>query len=145
MVLVVGNITTLGWFCTPYNRRSNSCTIKIKEPHKPKHMKELFKKVFSEKTSSPIFVGFGVFAIFTFIVFPGLTASSTALNLFSSALGIFTLVFVYYYLRVDKIYENFTHVEPGETELDYVNPEELKPKTLKKKTTKKSPKMSKSL
>jgi hypothetical protein len=97
-------------------------------------MKELFKKVFSEKTSSPIFVGFGVFAIFTFIVFPGLTASSTALNLFSSALGIFTLVFVYYYLRVDKIYENFTHVEPGETELDYVNPEELKPK--KKRTMK---------
>lgn len=97
-------------------------------------MKELFRKVFSEKTSSPIFVGFGVFAIFTFIVFPGLTASSTALNLFSCALGIFTLVFVYYYLRVDKIYENFTHIEPGETELDYVNPEELKPK--KKRTRK---------
>jgi hypothetical protein len=99
-------------------------------------MKELFKKVFSEKTSSPIFVGFGVFAIFTFIVFPGLTASSTALNLFSSALAIFTLVFVYYYLRVDKIYENFTHVEPGETELDYIPKEDIELVNKKKRTRK---------
>jgi hypothetical protein len=101
-------------------------------------MKDLFKKVFSEKTSSPIFVGFGVFAIFTFIVFPGLTVASTIFNILSALLGLFTLIFVFYYLRVDKIYESMTHVEPGETELDYINPEELKPKrkTTKKKTTK---------
>lgn len=101
-------------------------------------MKDLFKKVFSEKTSSPIFVGFGVFAIFTFIVFPGLTVASTIFNILSVLLGLFTLIFVFYYLRVDKIYESLTHIEPGETELDYINPEELKPKkrTTKKKTTK---------
>ncbi len=101
-------------------------------------MKDLFKKVFSEKTSSPIFVGFGVFAIFTFIVFPGLTVASTIFNILSVLLGLFTIIFVFYYLRVDKIYESLTHVEPGETELDYINPEELKPKKkpTKKKTTK---------
>jgi len=33
-------------------------------------MKQLLEKVFNKKVSSPIFVGFGTFAIFTFIVFP---------------------------------------------------------------------------
>jgi hypothetical protein len=91
-------------------------------------MKELFKKVFSEKTSSPVFVGFGAFAIFTFIVFPGLTAANTILNIISALVGVFTLTFIFYYLKADKLYETFTHVEPGETELDYISPEELNPK-----------------
>jgi ABC-type lipoprotein release transport system permease subunit len=78
-------------------------------------MKELFKKVFSKKTSTPIFVGFGAFAIFTFIVFPGI-------------LGLFTLIFVYYYINMDKFVDQFINIESGETELDYINPEELKPK-----------------
>jgi hypothetical protein len=30
------------------------------------------------------------------------------------------------------MYENFTHIEPGETELDYINPEELQPKKKKR-------------
>jgi hypothetical protein len=91
-------------------------------------MKELFKKVFSEKTSSPVFVGFGAFAIFTFIVFPGLTAANTILNIISALVGVFTLTFIFYYLKADKLYETFTHVESGETELDYISPEELNPK-----------------
>lgn len=94
-------------------------------------MKELLKKVFSVKTSSPVFIGFGTFAIFTFIVFPGLTVANTILNILSALIGIFTLTFIFYYLKIDKMYENFTHIEPGETELDYINPEELKPKTKK--------------
>ena len=98
-------------------------------------MKELFKKVFSEKTSSPIFVGFGTFAIVTFIVFPGLTAANTIINILSAIIGLFTLVFVYYYIHMDKFVDKVFHIEPGETELDYINPEELKPK--KKKTIKK--------
>jgi len=101
-------------------------------------MKDLLKKVFNEKTSSPIFVGFGTFAIFTFVVFPGLTASNTILNILSALLGLFSLIFIFYYLRFDKVYDSLTQVEPGETELDYINPEELKPKkkTTKKKVTK---------
>lgn len=97
-------------------------------------MKELFKKVFSKKTSSPIFVGFGTFAIFTFIVFPGLTAANTMLNIFSAIVGLFTLIFIYYYISMDKFIDQIINFEPGETELDYINPEELQPK--KKRTTK---------
>ncbi len=98
-------------------------------------MKDLFKKVFSQKTASPIFVGFGVFAIFSFIVFPGLTASNTILNILSGIVGLFSLIFVYYYINMDKFVNNIVNIEPGETELDYINPEELQPK--KKKTVKK--------
>lgn len=98
-------------------------------------MKELFKKVFSQKTASPIFVGFGTFAIVTFVVFPGLTAANTILNILSAVLGLFTIIFVYYYINMDKVVDKFIHIEPGETELDYVNPSELKPK--KKRVVKK--------
>jgi hypothetical protein len=36
---------------------------------------------------------------------------------------------------MDKFVDKVFHIEPGETELDYINPEELQPK--KKKTAKK--------
>jgi hypothetical protein len=91
-------------------------------------MKELLKKVFSQKTASPIFVGFGTFATLTFIVFPGLTVSSTIVNIISGILGLFVLIFVYYYINMDKVVNNLINPEPGETELDYINPDELKPK-----------------
>jgi len=97
-------------------------------------MKELFKKVFSKKTATPIFVGFGAFAIMTFIVFPGLTATNTILNIFSGLIGLFTLIFIYYYINMDKFVGEYINIEPGETELDYINPEELKP--VKKRNTK---------
>ena len=100
-------------------------------------MKDLLKKVFSKKTSSPIFVGFGTFATLSFIVFPGLTATNTILNILSGILGLFVLIFVYYYINMDKLVNNIMHFEPGETELDYINPDELKPK--KKRTTKVKP------
>lgn len=100
-------------------------------------MKDLFKKVFSQKTSSPIFVGFGAFAIFTFIVFPGLNSANTSLNIFSALVGIFSLVFLYYYIKMDKFIDELMNLEPGETELDYVNPDEIKPK--RKRTTKAKP------
>lgn len=92
-------------------------------------MKDLLKKVFEKKTATPIFVGFGTFSIITFIVFPGLTAANTILNVFSAIIGVFTLVFVFYYLKADEWYKSITtEIESGETELDYINPEELKPK-----------------
>jgi len=91
-------------------------------------MKELFKRVFSKKTATPIFVGFGAFAIMTFIVFPGLTAANTILNIFSGLIGLFTLIFIYYYINMDKFVDEYINIEPGETELDYINPEELQPK-----------------
>ena len=97
-------------------------------------MKELLKKVFSKKISTPVFVGFGVFAIFTFIVFPGLSVDNVFLNIITTLIALFTLVFLFYYINGDKMYDTFMSIEPGETEIDYVNPEELKPK---KRTVKK--------
>jgi hypothetical protein len=100
-------------------------------------MKEILKKVFDKKISLPIIIGSGTFAIFTFIVFPGLTAANTLVNILSGLLGLFTFVFIFYYLKLDKTYEQRSQLEPGETELDYVSKEELKPK---KKVVVKKPK-----
>jgi hypothetical protein len=91
-------------------------------------MKEILKKVFDKKISLPIIIGSGTFAIFTFVVFPGLTAANTLVNILSGLLGLFTFVFIFYYLKLDKTYEQRSQLEPGETELDYVSKEELKPK-----------------
>ena len=103
------------------------------EPNHPQitKMKELFKKVFNKKTSTPIFVGFGAFAIFTFIVFPGLTAANTIINILSGIIGLFSLLFIFYYIKADEFLHSITNIEPGETELDYVNPNDLKPKKKK--------------
>jgi len=99
-------------------------------------MKELFEKVFNKKTATPIFVGFGTFAIFNFIVFPGLTTANTFFNIVSAIIAAFTLLFVFYYLDFDRFFkEEVKEVPPGETELDFIPPEELKPK--KKKAVKK--------
>lgn len=97
-------------------------------------MKDILNKVFDKKIVKPIFVGFGTFAILTFIVFPGLTVANTVFNIISAIVGLFTLVFVFYYLKGDELYGSTT-IEPGETELDYISPEELEPK--KKRTPKK--------
>lgn len=100
-------------------------------------MKDILNKVFDKKIVKPIFVGVGTFAILTFIVFPGLTVANTAFNIVSAIIGLFTLVFVFYYLKGDEV--NVT-IEPGETELDYISPDELQPKkkSVKKKPVKKS-------
>jgi hypothetical protein len=98
-------------------------------------MKQLLEKVFNKKISSPIFVGFGTFAIFTFIVFPGLTASNTILNILSAILGLFSIMFVYYYINMDKFVDKLMHIEPGETELDYIPKDEIE--KIKKRMAKK--------
>jgi hypothetical protein len=97
-------------------------------------MEDILKKIFNKKIATPIFVGFGTFAIFTFIVFPGLTVSNTILNILSALIGVFTLTYVFFYIKADKFIESFKNIEPGETELDYINPEDLK--TTKKRNPK---------
>lgn len=99
-------------------------------------MKQLLEKVFNKKICSPIFIGLGTFAIFTFIIFPGLTAANTIVNILSGILGLFTLVFIFYYLRGNEILETIKDIEPGETELDYIPKEEVE-KIKKKRTVKK--------
>ncbi len=99
-------------------------------------MNEILKKVFKKSLVKTIFIALSVFLIMTFIVFPGLTAADTIVNIISSLIGIFVLVFIFYYIDGDKFVEAV--IEAGETELDYINPEELKRK--KKKVTKVEPK-----
>jgi hypothetical protein len=95
-------------------------------------MKEIIKKVFSKKVVMPIFIVFGVIGVFNFIVFPGLTTADTALNVISALLAIFTWAFLFYYIDSFKLMEP-PKIEPGETEIDYINPDELKAKTKKRK------------
>ena len=90
-------------------------------------MKEIIKKVFSKKITTPVFVIFGFFGVLNFIVFPGLTTADTGSNIVSALLAVVTLAFLFYYIDSFKLMEP-PKVEPGETELDYINPEELKPK-----------------
>ena len=90
-------------------------------------MKEIIKKVFSKKITTPVFVIFGFFGVLNFIVFPGLTTADTGSNIVSALLAVVTLAFLFYYIDSFKLMDP-PKVEPGETELDYINPEELKPK-----------------
>lgn len=66
-------------------------------------MNELIKKVFSKKVITPIFVALGVFLVFTFIIFPGLTTNDGMINIVSALIGIFTLVFLFYYIDGFKV------------------------------------------
>jgi hypothetical protein len=67
----------------------------------------MFNKIFSKKIVVPFFSGIGTVAIFEWLVFPGLTAADTIVNIFAGIIGFFTLVFVYYSLGFDKIISNY--------------------------------------
>lgn len=100
----------------------------------------MFDKIFSKKVVVPFFSGIGTIAIFEWIVFPGLTAADTLVNIFAGIIGFFTLVFVYYSLGIDTIISNYVNsdglVDKNELkEVEQVVKE--KPKTNRKpKTTK---------
>lgn len=100
-------------------------------------MKEIFKKAFSIKSLEPFIVGVGVILLLEFAIFPALTIANTFLNLLGGGLVLGVAIFLYQYVK-KKIFETPTKELPeGETELDYVNPEELKPK--RKRNTKQFP------
>ena len=104
-------------------------------------MKETLKKTFDTNVLMVVGVVFGIGLIFQFIVFPGLTASDTVLNILALLVGIFSLLFAFHFVQWKKLFDFLSEDEqpipPGETELDYINPEELKPK--KKRNTKQFP------
>lgn len=77
----------------------------------------MFNQIFSKKVVVPFFQLLGIIAIFTFIVFPGLTAADTIVNIFSLIIGFFTLLALYYFV---KSFFTTKENEPGETELDYI-------------------------
>jgi|688.fasta_scaffold14000_30 hypothetical protein len=59
----------------------------------------MFNQIFSKKVIVPFFQFLGIIAIFTFIVFPGLTAADTIVNIFSLIIGFFTLLALYYFVK----------------------------------------------
>ena len=91
----------------------------------------MFNQIFSKKVVVPFFQFVGIIAIFTFIVFPGLTAADTIVNIFSSIIGFFTMLALFYFattwFQKDEVVN-----EIGETELDYI------PKPTKKRNPKQS-------
>lgn len=114
----------------------------------------MFDKIFSKKIVVPFFSGIGTVAIFQWIVFPGLTAADTLVNIFAGIIGFFTLVFVYYSLGIDSIVSNYTKSnELSDEQIKQKLESELGPvidgmakevlKETKKKTTKKAATKSK--
>jgi hypothetical protein len=103
-------------------------------------MKETLKKTFNTSVLAVVGVVFGIGLIFQFIVFPGLTAADTILNILSILVGIFSLLFAFHFVQWKKLFDFLSEdditVEPGETELDYIPQEEIvkKKRTYKKKT-----------
>ena len=112
----------------------------------------MFNQIFSKKVVVPFFQFVGIIAIFTFIVFPGLTAADTIVNIFSAIIGFFTMLALFYFVTT-WFQKDESIEEIGETELDYIPkpkvkrkpkvtksefPVESHSKTVKKATTKKT-------
>ena len=82
----------------------------------------MFNQIFNKKVVVPFFQFAGVMAIFTFIVFPGLTAADTIVNIFSAIIGFFTMLALFYMVTswFQKYDSNEFVEQVGETELDYI-------------------------
>jgi hypothetical protein len=94
----------------------------------------MFNQIFSKKVIVPFFQFVGIIAIFTFVVFPGLTAADTIINIVSAIIGFFTMLALFYFVTTwfqkDEVVK-----EIGETELDYIpKAKSVKKKSVTKKT-----------
>lgn len=98
-------------------------------------MKNIIKKIFCTKIAVTLGVGIIVFSIFTFAVFPFLTASNTILNILGGIIGSLTLLFLFFYIDGDRFFTPIS-IHPGETELDYIPKEDIEKVTKKKKKKK---------
>jgi hypothetical protein len=56
----------------------------------------MFNQIFNKKVVLPFFQILGVISIFQWIIFPGLTAADTIVNILSVMIGFFTLLGFYY-------------------------------------------------
>jgi amino acid permease len=79
----------------------------------------MFNQIFSKRVVVPFFQFVGIIAIFTFIVFPGLTAADTIVNIFSAIIGFFTMLALFYFVTT-WFQKDESIEEIGETELDYI-------------------------
>ena len=105
------------------------------------HMKETLKKVFDKRVLAVVGVVFGFFITFEYIVFPGLTTADSYTNIIATLIGVFSILFIFHFVQWKDLFEFLlneeeSHIEPGETELDYIPKEEI---VKKKRTIKKNP------
>jgi hypothetical protein len=107
-------------------------------------MKEALKKVFDKSVLAVVGVLILFVLVFEYIVFPGLTAADTYINVLSFIIGVVSVLFIYHYIQwgdlIDFIVGKKEVILPGETELDYLPKEEVVKKKRvykKKKPTKK--------
>lgn len=107
----------------------------------------MFRKIFTNIIKSKAMITFLVFFFigisYQFVIFPGLTAANTLINIVCGLLAVSSIMFIGFYVRYvyfnDEPFELFTpdpNNEP-ETELDYnpkkVTKKERKPKQVTKK------------
>jgi hypothetical protein len=105
---------------------------------KNKNMKELLKKTFDTNVLAVVGVVLGLILTFEFIVFPGLTASDTILNILSLLIGVLSILFTFHFIQWKKLFNFLSKEEitPGETEYDYITKKEI---IKKKRNTKQFP------
>lgn len=94
--------------------------------NKIKIMKKILRKAFSIKSLEPFIVGVGVILLLEFAIFPALTIANTFLNLLGGGLGVGLSIFIYQYIKTKFSEKSEEILEEGETELDYINPTEIK-------------------
>jgi hypothetical protein len=97
-------------------------------------MKKTLNKLFKKTNIEMILVALGVLLSIQFLIFPGLTAPNTLMNMAAGLGALVLALFLYYYLLPSE--EPIQEIEQGETELDYIPQEEIvkKKRTYKKKT-----------
>lgn len=100
-------------------------------------MKEVLKKVFDKSVMAVIAVLIIFVLTFEYVVFPGLSAADTYVNILSSIIGVIAVTFLYHFVQwsslIDYIVGKKEDIPPGETELDYIPKKELKDKKPKTK------------
>jgi uncharacterized membrane protein len=100
----------------------------------------MFDKIFNKKVVVPFFTIMGVVAIFQWIIFPGLTAANTIMNVLAVIITFFTGVFVYYSLGIDTIVSNYINSDGLVDTNELKQAEEIlkeKPKAKRKPKTQK--------
>lgn len=102
----------------------------------------MFNQIFSKKVVVPFFQFVGIIAIFTFIVFPGLTAADTIVNIFSSIIGFFTMLALFYFVTTWFQKDELTDEEIKEKLESELGPviDEMAKEVLAKPTKKSNPK-----
>jgi hypothetical protein len=90
-------------------------------------MKEILKKTFDTNVLLVVGVMLGIILTFEFIVFPGLSASDTILNILALLVGGFTILFAFHFIQWKKLFEFLSD-----------NDETTSPDKVVKKTNRKS-------